>query len=101
MEPTQCERQTFLSVTTVVLAFLIVAHSRTVGLTTGSPLQNTMSIYDLDVGHPNMKNLPVQEIPLPLRWGREWTVITVIALRDLTADLSQTIDGPCDDARRL
>jgi len=29
------------------------------------PLQNTMSIYDLDVGHPNMKNLPVQEIPLP------------------------------------
>jgi hypothetical protein len=56
---------TFLSVTAVVLAFLIVAHSRTVGLTTGSPLQNTMSIYDLDVGHPNMKNLPVQEIPLP------------------------------------
>ena len=56
---------TFLAVTTVVLAFLIVAHNRTVGLTTGSPLQNTMSIYDLDVGHPNMKNLPVQEIPLP------------------------------------
>ena len=56
---------TFLAVTTVVLAFLIVAHSRTVGLTTGSPLQNTMSIYDLDVGHANMKNLPVQEIPLP------------------------------------
>ena len=56
---------TFLSVTTVVLAFLIVAHSRTVGLTTGIPLQNTMSIYDLDVGHSNMKNLPVQEIPLP------------------------------------
>jgi hypothetical protein len=24
-----------------------------------------MSIYDLDVGHANMKNLPVQEIPLP------------------------------------
>ena len=58
---------TFLSVTTVVLAFLIVAHSRTVGLmeATGNPVQNAMSIYDLDVGHPNMKNLPGQEIPLP------------------------------------
>jgi len=28
-------------------------------------------------------------------------VITVIALRDLTAGLSQTIDEPRDDARRL
>jgi len=56
---------TIASVTAVVLAFLIVALSRTVGLTTGSPLQNTMSIYDLGVGHPNMKNLPVREIPLP------------------------------------
>ena len=58
---------TILAVTTVVLAFLIVALSRTVGLTeaTGNPVQNTMSIYDLDVGHPYMKNLSVQEIPLP------------------------------------
>ena len=56
-----------LTVVAVVLALLIVAKSRTVGLTeaTGSPVQNTVSIYDLDVGHPNMKNLPVQEIPLP------------------------------------
>ena len=57
---------TILAVTTVVLAFLIVAKTRTVGLSaTGNPVQSTMSIYDLDVGHPNMKNLPVQEIPLP------------------------------------
>ena len=58
---------TIAAVTTVVLAFLIVAHSRTVGLTevTGSPSQNTLSVYGLDVGNPNIKNLPVQEIPLP------------------------------------
>ena len=56
---------TILAVTTVVLAFLIVALSRTVGLTEANPVQSTMSIYDLDVGHANMKNLPVQEIPLP------------------------------------
>jgi hypothetical protein len=51
----------------VVLALLIVAKSRTVGLNeaTGNPVQSTMSVYALDVGHPNMKNLPVQEIPLP------------------------------------
>ena len=58
---------TIAAVTAVVLAFLIVALSRTVGLTeaTGNPVQSTMSIYALDVGHANMKNLPVQEIPLP------------------------------------
>ena len=51
----------------MVLALLIVAKSRTVGLTeaTGNPQQNTVSIYDLSSGHPDMKNLPVQEIPLP------------------------------------
>jgi hypothetical protein len=56
-----------LTVVAVVLALLIVAKSRTVGLTeaTGSPVQNTVSIYDLDVGHPNMKNLTVQQPPWP------------------------------------
>ena len=57
-----------IAVVAVVFAPLIVAKSRTVGLTeaTGNPQQqNTASIYDLSVGHPNMKNLPVQEIPLP------------------------------------
>ena len=56
-----------LTVVAVVLARLIVAKSRTVGLTeaTGSPVQNTVSIYDLDVGHPNMKNLTVQQPPWP------------------------------------
>ena len=56
-----------LTVVAVVLALLIVAKSRTVGLTeaTGSPVQNTMSTYDLDVGHPNMKNLTVQQPPWP------------------------------------
>ena len=56
-----------IAVVAVVLALLIVAKSRTVGLTeaTGNPVQSTMSIYDLDVEHPNMKNLPGQEIPLP------------------------------------
>ena len=58
---------TIATVAVAVLALLIVAKSRTVGLmeATGNPVQNAMSIYDLDVGHPNMKNLPVQEIPLP------------------------------------
>ena len=56
-----------LTVAVVVLALLIVAKSRTVGLTeaTGNPQQNTVSIYDLSVGHPNMKNLTVQQPPWP------------------------------------
>ena len=56
-----------IAVVAVVFAPLIVAKSRTVGLTeaTGSPPQNAVSTYDLHVGHPNMKELPVQEIPLP------------------------------------
>ena len=55
-----------IAVVAVVLALLIVAKSRTVGLNeaTGNPAQSTMSIYALDAG-ANMKNLPVQEIPLP------------------------------------
>jgi hypothetical protein len=58
---------TIATVTIVVLALLIVAKSRTVGLTeaSGGPSQSTLSIYDLGNGHPNMKNLPVQQIPLP------------------------------------
>jgi hypothetical protein len=28
-------------------------------------IQTAMPIYNLHVGHPNMKNLPVQEPPLP------------------------------------
>ena len=58
---------TIATVAVVVLALLIVAKSRTVGLTeaTGNPPQNAVSTYDLHVGHPNMKELPVQEIPLP------------------------------------
>jgi hypothetical protein len=58
---------TIATLATVVLALLIVAKSRTVGLNeaTGNPVQSTtMSIYALDAG-ANMKNLPVQEIPLP------------------------------------
>ena len=58
---------TIATLATVVLALLIVAKSRTVGLNeaTGNPVQSTMSIYALDVGHAHMKNLPVQEVPLP------------------------------------
>ena len=54
---------TIATLATVVLALLIVAM---VGLNeaTGNPTQSTMSIYALDAG-ANMKNLPVQEIPLP------------------------------------
>jgi hypothetical protein len=57
----------FIAVVAVVFALLVVAKSRTVSITeaTGSTAQSAMSIYDLDVGHANMKNLPVQEIPLP------------------------------------
>jgi hypothetical protein len=56
-----------LTVAVVALALLIVAKSKTVTLTeaTESPLQNAVSIHDLHVGYANMKNLPVQEIPLP------------------------------------
>ena len=55
------------TVAVVVLALLIVAKSKTVTLTeaTGSPSQNAVSTYDLHVGHPNMKKLPVQEAPWP------------------------------------
>jgi hypothetical protein len=58
---------TIATVAVVVLALLIVAKSRTVGLmeATGSPSQSTLSIYNLDVGHPNMKNLTVQQPPWP------------------------------------
>ena len=57
---------TIAAVTGVVLAFLIMALSRTVGLSaTGNPVQSTMSIYNLDVADAKIKNLPVQEIPLP------------------------------------
>ena len=58
---------TIAAVAVVVLALLMVAKSRTVGSTeaTGSTFQNTVSTYDLHVGHPNMKNLPVQEAPWP------------------------------------
>jgi len=58
---------TFVTVAAVVLALLIVAKSRTVGVTqaTGNAAQSTMSIYALDVGHPGMKNLPVQDFPPP------------------------------------
>ena len=58
-------RTTIVTLATVVLALVIVAKSRTVGLeATGNAAQSTMPIYDLDAG-ANMKNLPVQEIPLP------------------------------------
>ena len=55
------------TVAVVVLALLIVAKSGTVGLTeaTGNPQQNTVSTNDLHVGHPNMKNLTVQQPPWP------------------------------------
>ena len=55
------------TVAVVVLALLIVAKSKTVTLTeaTGSPVQNTVSTYDLHVGHPNMKNLTVLQPPWP------------------------------------
>ena len=58
---------TIIAVVAVVFALLVVATSRTVGVTeaTGNTAQSTMSIYALDVGHAGMKNLPVQEIALP------------------------------------
>ena len=58
---------TIAAVAVVVLALLIVAKTKTVTLTeaTGSPLQNAVSTYDLHVGHPNMKDLTVQQPPWP------------------------------------
>jgi hypothetical protein len=60
-------RTATIATVAIVLALVIVAKSRTIGVTeaTGNPVQSTMSIYDLNVRHANMKNLPVQEIPLP------------------------------------
>ncbi len=46
-----------------ILALLVVTKGTTEA--TKSPIQGTMSIYDLDAGYPNMKDLPVQEAPLP------------------------------------
>ncbi len=58
---------TTVSVAAVVLALLFVAKSKMIATTeaTQSPIQDAMSIYDLHVGYPNMKNLTVQEAPLP------------------------------------
>jgi hypothetical protein len=46
---------------------IVVAPSKTVAgtETTSSSIQTAMPIYDLHIGHPNMKNLPVQEAPRP------------------------------------
>jgi hypothetical protein len=52
-----------VSVAVAILALLVV--TRGTGETTKSPMQDAMSIYDLHVGYPNMKNLPKQEAPLP------------------------------------
>ncbi len=56
-----------VSVAVVVLVLLATTKSQTVATTdtTQSPIQDAMSIYDLHAGYPNMKNLPVQEAPLP------------------------------------
>jgi hypothetical protein len=58
-------RTTTILIAFAVLALFAVANGNTAAIpeATGSP--STLSIYSLDVGHPNMKNLPVQEIPLP------------------------------------
>ncbi len=46
-----------------ILALLVVTKGTTEA--TKGPIQGTMSIYDLHAGYPNMKDLPVQEAPLP------------------------------------
>jgi hypothetical protein len=35
------------------------------GTTVAATEPNPVTVYDLHVGHPNMKSLPVQEAPLP------------------------------------
>jgi hypothetical protein len=52
-----------VSVALAILALLVVTKGTTE--TTKSPIQSEMSIYDLHVGYNNMKDLPVQEAPLP------------------------------------
>ncbi len=52
-----------VSVAVAILALLVV--TRGTNETTKSPIQDAMSIYDLHVGYPNMKDLPAQEAPLP------------------------------------
>jgi hypothetical protein len=58
---------TIATAVVVLLAFLVVAMSKTVAVTktTESRPQSEMSIYDLHVGYPNTKNLPIQEAPRP------------------------------------
>jgi len=60
-------RTTTILTAFALLALMILSNGWILGLTeaTGSPSQGTLSIYALDVGHPDMKSLPVQEIPLP------------------------------------
>ncbi len=52
-----------VSIAVAVLALLVITKGTTEA--TKNPIQGTMSIYDLHVGYPNMKDLPVQEAPLP------------------------------------
>ncbi len=59
-------------ITTVTVAVLILAGVVLKAVIAPSNIANaeastqtTMSIYDLDVSHPNMKNLSVQKAPLP------------------------------------
>ncbi len=52
-----------VSVAVAILVLLVITKGTTE--TTKSPIQDTMLIYDLQVGYPNMKDLPVQEAPLP------------------------------------
>ena len=59
---------TIITVVAVVFALLVVAKSRTVGITeaTGSTTQSTMSTDAFDVGHAGMKNIPpVPDFPPP------------------------------------
>ncbi len=52
-----------VSIAAAVLALLVVTKATTEPIK--SRIQGTMSIYDLHVGYPNMKDLQIQEPPLP------------------------------------
>ena len=66
--------QRAITVTAVIVLILVgvaikvmVAPGKTVAGTheTTGTIQNVMSIYDLHVGHPGMKTMPVQQPPMP------------------------------------
>ena len=49
----------------VIVKLLFIPSTTIAGTDAAGVMQTTMPVYDLDVHHPGMKNLPVEEAPQP------------------------------------